>query len=200
VTPERNFMEALSGNLAANLRYLRERRGLTQAQLARHADLPRSTVSQMETGAGNPTLSVLVRLARALDVSIEELLSSPHSAVQIFRKGELPLETRGPGGGARVAKLLPDPIPGMEIDRIELSAGTRMAGIPHRPGTREFLACESGRLTLWTGGDRHELAPGDVAAFQGDQPHSYGNEGATAAVGFSVVTLVPSAVARRAED
>lgn len=44
-------IEALAGNLAANLRYIRERRGLTQVQLARLANLPRSTVSQVETGA-----------------------------------------------------------------------------------------------------------------------------------------------------
>lgn len=190
-------IEALAGNLAANLRYIRERRGLTQVQLARLASLPRSTVSQVETGAGNPTLAVLARLARALAVSIEELLSAPHAAVQVFRKGELALETRGQ---AVIQKLLPDRITGMEIDRLELPPGARMAGVPHRPGTREYLTCETGTLTLWTAGDRHTLSPGDVAAFQGDQPHSYINEGATVAVGFSVVTLVPSAVARRAED
>lgn len=190
-------IEALSGNLAANLRYIRERRGLTQVQLAKTAELPRSTVSQVETGAGNPTLSVLVRLARALDVSIEELLSAPHSAVQVFRRGELPLETRGPGGAVQIQKLLPDHVPGMEIDRLELGPGTRLAGVPHRPGTREYLACESGRLTLWAGGDKHQLGPGDVVAFQGDQPHSYSNEGASQAVGFSVVALVPPGTRRR---
>lgn len=190
-------LEALSGNLAANLRYIRERRGLTQGQVATLAGLPRSTVSQVETGAGNPTLAVLARLARALGVSIEELLSAPHSAVQIFRKGELPVETRG---AAVVQKLLPDPITGMDIDRIEIPAGARMAGVPHRAGTREYLTCELGRLTLWTGGDKYVLSPGDVAAFQGDQPHSYTNEGGSLAVGFSVVTLVPSAVARQPED
>lgn len=190
-------IEALAGNLAANLRYIRERRGLTQGQVATQAGLPRSTVSQVETGAGNPTLAVLARLARALGVTIEELLSAPHSAVQVFRRGELPVETRG---AAVIQKLLPDPITGMDIDRIELPAGARMAGVPHRPGTREYLTCEIGKLTLYTSGDKHTLAPGDVAAFQGDQPHSYVNEGSTPAVGFSVVTLVPSGVARQLED
>ena len=195
--PTTNLIESLAGNLAANLRYIRERRGLTQVQVAKLAGLPRSTVSQVETGAGNPTLAVLVSLARALGVSIEELLSAPHSALQVFRKGELPVEARGL---ATVQKLLPDRITGMEIDRIELAPGARMAGVPHRPGTREYLACETGQLTLWTSGDRHTLAPGDVAAFQGDQPHSYINEGKAVAVGFSVVTLVPSGLARRPED
>src|SRR5207245_2425205 len=48
-------IETLAGNLGRNLRYVRERRGLTQAQLAKLCGLPRSTVGNLETGACNPT-------------------------------------------------------------------------------------------------------------------------------------------------
>jgi transcriptional regulator with XRE-family HTH domain len=181
----------LAGNLAANLRYLRQRRRLTQDRLARLCGLPRSTVGQIETGAGNPTLAVLARLAMALQLTIEELLSSPHAACQLFPRGTLPSSERGKGGLAKVQKLLPDPVPGMEMDRIELQPGARMTGVPHRPGTREYLACERGRITLFAAGQRFDLSAGDVAAFHGDQPHSYHNEGEATAVGFSVVTLAP---------
>ena len=182
---------ALSSNLSANLRYIRERRGLTQAALAKLCGLPRSTVAQAEAGSGNPTLLVLARLASALRWSIEELLSKPHAACQYFPKGSLPTAARGRGQLASVRKILPDPIPGMEFDRIELQPGARMTGIPHRPGTREYLTCERGRITLWAAGERIDLSAGDVAAFHGDQPHSYHNEGNVEAVGFSVVTLAP---------
>jgi transcriptional regulator with XRE-family HTH domain len=184
-------LEVLAGNLASNLRFLRQRRGLTQNQLARLCGVPRSTIAQVETGSANPTLAVLARLALALQLGIEELLSAPHPGVQLFPKGSLPASERGRGGLARVQKLLPDPIPGMEMDRLELLPGARMTGVPHRPGTREYLACERGRLTLWVSGRRLDLAPGDVAAFHGDQPHSYHNESDAPAVGFSVVTLAP---------
>lgn len=184
-------MSALSGHLATNLRFLRQRRGLTQAQIAKLCGVPRSTVGQLESGSGNPTLSVLARLAGALQLSIEEVLSAPHARCAVFPKGTLPVLSRGKSGSVAVQKLLPDPIPGMEIDRIELSAGGRMTGIPHRPGTREYLTCERGRITLWTEGEKHVLAAGDVAAFQGDQPHSYHNDGETTAIGFSVVALAP---------
>ncbi|MBI3447349.1 MAG: helix-turn-helix transcriptional regulator [Acidobacteria bacterium] len=177
--------------LAQNLRYVRQRRNLTQAALAKLSGLPRSTIAQAESGSGNPTLAVLALLSTSLHLTIEELLSAPHAQCRIFPKGSLPLDARGKGGLARVQKILPDPIPGMEFDRIELAPGARMTGIPHRPGTREYLACEKGKLTLWAAAQRFDLSPGDVAAFQGDQPHSYHNEGAAPAVGFSVVTLAP---------
>jgi transcriptional regulator with XRE-family HTH domain len=185
--------DQLGRNLALNLKYLRSQRGVTQARLAKQAGLPRSTLATLELGDGNPTLAVLARLSLALQVSIEEILSSPRAQSQVFPKGSLPISKRS-GGKAWVAKLLPDPVPGMEIDRIELAPGASFRGVPHRPGTREYLCCEKGRLTLWAASERIELGPGDVAAFQGDQRHSYMNEGQVNAVGFSVVAFVPIAV------
>jgi transcriptional regulator with XRE-family HTH domain len=189
--PEADPIGALAGNLAQNLRHVRGQRGLTQQQISKLSGLPRSTVAQLETGGGNPTLAVLSRLAASLRISIEELLSAPRARCRLFKRGELPVEARGKSGSAQVSKLLPDPIPGMEIDRIELGPHARMTGIPHRPGTREYLACERGRITLWTTGEKFDLGPGDVAAFEGDQRHSYVNDGDALAVGFSVVTLAP---------
>ncbi|MBU6427610.1 MAG: helix-turn-helix domain-containing protein, partial [Cyanobacteria bacterium REEB65] len=110
---------SLAAHLGQNLRYIRDRRGMTQDQLSRLADLPRSTIAQLETGQANPTLSVLARVAQALQVSIEELLSAPRSAVQVFRAGTLPTRAAGSKRLAVVHKLLPDAIPGMEIDAME---------------------------------------------------------------------------------
>jgi quercetin dioxygenase-like cupin family protein len=77
----------------------------------------------------------------------------------------------------------------MEMDRIELPPGGRMTGVPHTPGTREYLTCESGELKLVVGGERFTLGAGDVAVFRGDQRHSYHNAGKQPAVGYSVVVL-----------
>lgn len=180
----------MTANLADNLRYLRARRELTQAQLAKRAGLPRTTVANAETGSANPTLAVLSALADALQLSIEELLSTPQASCRLYPRGSLPVERPGRGGKVEIQKLLPDVVPGMEIDRMELLPGATLTGVPHRPGTREYLACEAGAITLHASGERFDLHAGDVAVFQGDQPHSYRNHGRTPAVGFSVVTLI----------
>jgi transcriptional regulator with XRE-family HTH domain len=132
--------------LAANLRFLRQRRELTQQQLARLCGLPRTTIAECETGASNPTLSVVLSLSDALGLSLDELLCAPRADVHFFPRGSLRVEARGPGGLAELSKLLPDPIPGMEIDRIESRPAGRMPGVPHRPGTREYLAGEQGLM------------------------------------------------------
>jgi quercetin dioxygenase-like cupin family protein len=79
----------------------------------------------------------------------------------------------------------------MEIDRMEIGGGGRVVGVPHRPGTHEYFYCERGRLVLHVAGERFGLASGDVAAFAGDQRHSYENPARSPAVAFSVVTLAP---------
>ena len=177
-------------HLASNLKYLRNQSGLTQAQLAKRAGIPRSTVATLETGAGNPTLAVMTALSEGLQIRLEELLSAPRARIVHFPRASLKSVQRDRGRVA-VWKLLPEPIPGMEIDKMVLKPGAKMTGVPHRPGTREYLTCEKGHITLWAAGERLELMPGDVAAFQGDQRHSYSNEESSDAVGFSVVTFAP---------
>ena len=172
--------------LGRNVRQLREARGLTQAQLARLAGVPRATWANLESGAANPTLAVLHRVASALQVSIEELISAPRAACQFYPKGSLPARQRN---DVTIRRLLPDAIPGMEIDRMEIPSGATLIGIPHTPGTREYLTCESGRITLRAAGERWDLSSGDVVAFRGDQKHAYHNPGERTAVGYSVVVL-----------
>ncbi len=176
-------------DLARNLRSLRGTMGVTQTSLAELCGVPRSTIANIEAGGSNPTLSVLLKISGALRIGLEELLSAPWDGVQHFKASELQTIQRGAG---RINKLLPHPVPGMEIDRIELPSGAHIVGVPHSQGTHEYLCCERGALIVWTAGQRVEMAQGDVVAFPGDQKHSYLNEGHATAVAFSVVTLTPA--------
>jgi transcriptional regulator with XRE-family HTH domain len=58
------------------LRALREDRGWSQEEFADRAGLHRTYVSAVERGVRNPTLSVLERLAKALGVSMAELVQT----------------------------------------------------------------------------------------------------------------------------
>jgi len=184
-------LREMGGNLARNLKEIRELRGLTQLQLAKLCELPRSTIANVETGGSNPTLAVLARLAAALRLSLEELLAKPRVRCELFPPDSLPEDSYRRSGEVRIGRLLPHPIPGMAIDRMVLEPGARYVGSPHAPGTHEFLYCDRGRLTLWVSGEAFELESGAVAAFEGDQRHSYQNPGRGVAVGFSVVSLAP---------
>ncbi|MEO7094904.1 MAG: XRE family transcriptional regulator [Polyangiales bacterium] len=181
--------DKISAHIGHNVKALRVARNLTQAQLSKLAELPRATWANLESGDANPTIGVLLKVSTALQVSIEELISPPPASARHYAKTELVTKTRGT---VSVRKLLPDPLPGLEMDRMELPPRARMTGVPHRAGTREYLTCETGELLLIASGERWVLQPGDVVVFRGDQPHSYHNEGSRTAIGYSVVAIAPS--------
>jgi len=181
-------MDDLATHLAANVKQLRTTRGFTQQQMSRVSSLPRATWANLESGSANPTLAVLHRVASALQVSIEEILAPPRAASRFYPRDAVPVRLRGQ---VSVRHLLPDPIPGTEVDRMEFAPLARLTGVPHTPGTREYLTCESGAVVLVVGGETFRLQPGDVVSFRGDQRHSYANPARAQAVGYSVVLLAP---------
>ncbi|HVV82192.1 MAG TPA: XRE family transcriptional regulator [Kofleriaceae bacterium] len=175
-------------HLADNIRSVREARGLSQAQIARAAGIPRATWTHLESGAANPTLAVLVKVADALQVRVDELLAAPRRPVRHLTAAALPTRRRG---DVTIRKLLPESLPGLDLERMELPPGARMAGVPHTPGTREYLTCERGTVELAVAGERYRLATGDVVTFKGDQRHGYHNPGSEPAVAYSVIAFSP---------
>src|SRR3954469_12306142 len=132
--------EEAAANLGRNIQQLREARGLSQQQISGLAGVPRATWANLETGNANPTLAVLVKVAQALQVRLEELIEPPRRAGRLYKVDTLPVRKRGQ---VTVRKLLPESIPGLEIERMELAPGASMSGVPHTLGTREYLTCET---------------------------------------------------------
>jgi transcriptional regulator with XRE-family HTH domain len=63
-------------NLANNIKKLREAKGLSQEKLARLADVANNTLIKMESGENqNPTLNSLKKVAKALGVSVDDLIN-----------------------------------------------------------------------------------------------------------------------------
>jgi transcriptional regulator with XRE-family HTH domain len=179
----------VAGRLGKNIRQLRTTRGLTQQQMSRLSGLPRATWANLESGEANPTLQVLHRVALALQVSIEELIAMPKASARLYPRGTLPTRQRG---SVELRSLLPDPIAGMVIERMEFSPRAQLVGVPHTAGTREYLTCERGSIVLTASGETWRLDAGDVVVFRGDQRHAYTNPNASFAVGYSVVVLAPA--------
>ncbi|MDB4956704.1 MAG: ydcN [Myxococcales bacterium] len=180
----------ITDHLADNIRGIREARGLSQQQIAKAAGVPRATWTHLESGGSNPTLAVLVKVANALQVRLDELLAPPRQPARLLRADELPTRQRGQ---VAIRKLLPEPLPGLDLERMVLPPSARMAGVPHTPGTREYLTCERGTVELAVAGQRYTLAEGDVVSFRGDQKHAYYNPGTSTAVAYSAIAFAPLA-------
>ena len=178
-------MSDLHKNLADNIRKLREAHGMSQQRMSQLSGIPRPTWASLESGSANPTLGVLSKAATALQVSIEELVGAPRTDVQLIRAADVKVRKRQ---GAEIRPLIPDSINGLEITRVELVPNGRFVGVPHTPGTREYLTCEKGKCELIASGEHWLLEEGDMLVFRGDQRHSYHNpDSRKDAVAISVV-------------
>ena len=179
-------MSTQSEHLAENIKQLRTVRGLSQAQMAKLVGIPRTTWGHLESYGANPTLDVLLRVANALNVRLEELLAPVRRPVRLVRATELPVRKRGE---VSIRSLLPESIAEMDLERMVLPGGARLVGVPHTEGAREYLTCERGQIELVVNGTAFRLEVGDVAVFRGDQKHQYFNPGSTEAIAYSVISF-----------
>lgn len=68
---EREIQTRIGATIAA----LRRDRGLTQTALSQSSGVTRPYLNRLEAGHRNPTVVLLVRLAHALDTSVQELVA-----------------------------------------------------------------------------------------------------------------------------
>ncbi len=185
--------DLVAGHLSRNLVALRQVRSLTQEALAKAASVPRSTIANLESGTGNPSLTVLIKVANALGVPVDELLAAPHARIRKWSSSEIAVQTSGNGVTSR--SLIPERIPDELLNVMDFKPGASMRGSPHLPGTREYFTCLAGQVTIYVAGERFDLAAGDVLAFPGNVAHSYkNNDSAHPAHGISAVIFASAGV------
>jgi transcriptional regulator with XRE-family HTH domain len=175
--------------VAANLRRLRARRGWTLEQLARASLVRRSALGQIELARLTPTINVVWRIARALDVPFSALIGEREAddgAVVRARDARVLSSYQG----ALVSRpLFPVDEPRTtELYELRVAPGAREEADPHPTGTRENLVVAEGALTIeLDASTRYELAEGDAVLFDADRPHVYRNPGARPTRAFLVL-------------
>jgi transcriptional regulator with XRE-family HTH domain len=150
-----------------------DRAGLSLSELARRAGIAKSTLSQLESGAGNPSVETLWALATALGVQFSQLVDPPRPAVRVIRAGEGPVLYSEHASYA--ASLLASCPPGARRDIYWARAepGEPRESAPHIPGTLEHLVLGTGRAQVGPVGELVEVGPGDYVLYPGDVPHIF---------------------------
>ena len=156
--------------IAANLRHLRERGGLSIVALAERSGVARATLTKLEAGKGNPTVDTLYALADALGVALGEVIgAAPPARISVIRSGE------GSRVHGAISARLVDRVHGhrlTELYEIGFSIRTRHAD-PHPTGVVEQLFVTAGRVRVGPADEPVELGPGDFIRFPGDVAHLY---------------------------
>lgn len=167
--------------LALNLKDLREARGLTQQELSDRSGVPRPTLAHLESGQGNPTLSVLIKVAASLGIGIEALVSASRPKVRVVSRAELPSEERA---GVELRTLGSELQVGFE--RWEIERGARLERGAGRHGERRVVVCEAGELSITVGASQHRLKAGDMAVIDATARPAFESRGRGISIVYSV--------------
>jgi transcriptional regulator with XRE-family HTH domain len=159
--------------IAAALRRERRRTGLSLTEVARRAGIAKSTLSQLESGTGNPSLETLWAICVALDAPFSRLLDPPRPRVQVIRADEGP--TVSAAQADYQATLLTACPPGARRDvyRIAAEPGHARVSEAHMPGVLEHVVLSAGRALVGVAGEPVELGPGDYISYPGDLKHVF---------------------------
>ena len=160
--------------VAAALKRERTRAGLSIAELARRAGIGKSTLSQLESGDGNPSVETLWALSVALGVQFSALVDAPRPAVEVIRFGEGTTFVAGEADFYS-ATLLSAARPGTRRDMylIRAEPGKPRVSDPHARGVTEHVVLTVGRALVGPRDAPVELAPGDYVNYPGDVEHVF---------------------------
>ncbi|MGP3988372.1 helix-turn-helix domain-containing protein [Streptomyces sp. 3N207] len=150
------------------LRALRRQRGTTLAELSTRTGISVSTLSRLESGSRRPTLELLLPLAKAHGVTLDELVDAPPTGdprihlrpVSVHGMTMLPLTRRA--GGIQAYKLVIPPSSSPQEPELQTHDGY------------DWVYVLNGRLRLVLGEHDLELAPGEAAEFDTRVPHWFG--------------------------
>ncbi|MEU3224111.1 XRE family transcriptional regulator [Streptomyces sp. NPDC006976] len=164
--PDDQVAEELPG-VAPRLRELRRGRGLTLEAAAQRAGLSPAHLSRLETGRRQPSLPMLLQLARIYGTTVSELLGEMPPERDAIVRGR-PFEGAAAdgwtyqqaGGSGRAMQAL----------RVRVPYGAQGDLVRVHPG-EEWLYVLAGRLRVTLGETVHDLAPGDSAHFDSLTPH-----------------------------
>ena len=144
--------------VGANLKRLRVKRGLSLERMAKASGVSRAMLGQIELGHSTPTINVVWKIARALDVSFSTLITEPSaSSAALVLRERAKLLTSHDGSFTSRALFPFDQPRNVEFYELHLAAHATEVADPHPPGTTENLVVTTGSLELRVGSERHAL-------------------------------------------
>jgi transcriptional regulator with XRE-family HTH domain len=167
-------VDAFVRAVAANVRTLRMQAGLTLADLATASGLGKSTLAQLESGKGNPSVETLWAIAAALEVPFARIVEEVRPALRVVRAADVPpmYSAETPGWAGRLLSAS-HARGSFDLYALDLEAGAVRHAEPHHAGVVEHLVVVTGRLRAGPQTGPVLLEAGDLVTFSADVPHLY---------------------------
>jgi XRE family transcriptional regulator, regulator of sulfur utilization len=180
-----------SAALGATISRLRKAYNMSLGDLSEQSGVAKSIISQIERNETNPTLATVVKLSRALDTTIDEVLKGESQSLFLdhqLKSGVPMLESED--GLCRLAIAGPlNLIDYFQWYDFHAKPKGVLESSPHPPGTIEHLYLAAGQIEVTTGGETKILKQGEALRFKADVPHKIVNVGGVPAHAVMMLTL-----------
>lgn len=189
--PELSDGDELGAVVGSNLRRLRTRNGYSLERLAKLSGVSRAMLGQIELGRSVPTIALLWKVARALNVPFATLIATRTAQATALLRAQDAKILRSVDGAFTSRALFPvDAARKVEFYELRIGANHVEAAEAHAAGTTENLVVAYGDVEITVGRERHILKQGDAIHFEADVPHTYRNTGPREALLYLVMCYV----------
>ena len=179
----------LAPTVGHNLRRLRVKRGLSLDRLAQASGVSRGMLGQIEQGKSAPTINVLWKIARALNIPFSALIQEPVAGGTSLLRGDAARVLSSKDGRFTSRALFPyNQTRHVEFYQLGFAPGAIENAPPHPPGTVENLIVHAGMLEIELSGQVHRLRAGDAIHFVADVEHVYRSDQQDTTTAYLVMT------------
>ena len=165
-------MSATPPPIGKNIMTQRKQKGMSLDELAKRSGVSKSMLSQIEQDKANPTVITAWKIARALDVTVQDLMDSgSDNIVEVIRSSDANIiysEDRLCSFRINSPVHMTD---NLELYQMTLKPGGKNTSSPHFPNAEEFLTVISGTLQVTSGISSTTLQRGDTARYKADVEH-----------------------------
>ena len=180
--------------IGKNIQRIRTSRKLTLNVLSERSGVSKAMLSQIESDKVNPTVATVWKIARGLNVELNDLLDSDEQPKRIFTlnpagEDSPRLETHENGVSIRILSPL-SMVEDLEMYLVTLEPHSILNSEPHYAGTQEYLTVVKGTVKVQAGDNHAELRKGDFLVYHCDVEHSISNESNQVAVVHMVVRFM----------
>lgn len=165
--------------LGKTIQRLRKAYNLSLGELSEQSGVAKSIISQIERNETNPTLSTVIRLSRALDTTVDEVLRGETTSqfIEHQTKSGVPI-LESQDGLCRLAIVGPlSLVNSFQWYDFHAKPNGVLESEPHPPGTVEHLYIVNGEIQVTAGNDVKVGTAGEAIRFRADVPHKIVNIG-----------------------
>jgi len=167
-------MALINDIVGANIKQIREDRGLSLEKLSRLSDVSKSMLGQVERGESSPTINVLWKVANGLKIPFSSLTIEHKNDSEKFKISKPKIYDNG---SVKLYSILPyTHEQNFEMYRVEIESQGRYDYKPRTKGSIEIITVFKGGITIVIDDEFHYIDRGESFRFRADVEHQYLND------------------------